>query len=256
MSFPKKKKTLGEFVTANTLIDQYIEELFEETKKQFLSFVKKENQISSISDLDLYRGYIDKSSPLYYDSKYRNTINEKEKRMIVAIDNKIYLKSISNKNENNVSYSIELSKDIILFPDSINMEGYENIKIIDYIGDAVYIIYNDNVGILKHGFKTIGNNVVVDSVIINNAKNKIAYVEQTENNVSGILHRVDIKNNYEDFIVSKNAFYYNLCFDSITDELCYLVDFNEIEEYGVFLIIDNNNKITFIDDEVTYIIKN
>ena len=256
MSFPITKKTLGEFVTANTLIDQYIEELFEETKKQFLSFVKKDNQISNIKDLDLYRGYIDKMSPLYYDSKYRNTISEKEKRNIITNNNKLYINGVSNKNESSITYSIDLSKDSILFPDTINMDGYDKIKIIDYINEPVYILYNNDNGTLKHGFKTISNNVVVDSVVLNNAKNKIAYIELTDSNVSGILHRVDIKNNYEDYIVSKNAFYYNLCFDSITDELCYIVNFNETEEFGTFLTIDDNNKITFIDDEVTYIIKN
>ena len=256
MNIPISKKTLGEFVTSNTLIDQYIENLFEETKKQYLSFVKNDNQISSIKDLDLYRGYIDKMSPLYYDSKYRNSIKEKEKRNIIAINNKVYINGVSNKKESNVAYSIDLSKDSILFPDTINMEGYEKIRIIDYINEPVYILYNDNYGILKHGVKTISNNVVVDSVVLNNAKSKIAYVELTESNVNGILHRIDIKNNYEDYIVSKNAFYYNLCFDNKTDELCYIVNFDETEEYGIFLTIDDNNKITFIDDEVNYIIKN
>ena len=256
MNMPITKKTLGEFVTANILIDQYIESLFEETKKQYLSFVKNDNQISNIKDLDLYRGYIDKMSPLYYDSKYRNSINEKEKRNIIEINNKVYINGVSNKNESNVAYSIDLSKDSILFPYTINMDGYDKIKIIDYINEPLYILYNDNYGLIKHGFKTISNNVVVDSVVLNNAKNKIAYVELTESNVNGILHRIDIKNNYEDFIVSKNAFYYNLCFDSITDELCYIVNYDETEEYGIFLTIDDNNKITFIDDEVIYIIKN
>ena len=256
MTMPISKKTLGEFVIGDVLIDQYIEGYFDETKKEFLSFIKNDNHISNIKDLDLYRGYIDKSSSLYYDSKYRQAMREKEKRNINIFDDIVFINSTSNTTERSMAYSFKLSKDNIIFPAPINMDTFDKIKIIDYIDEPIYIVYNDNAGTLKHGIRTISSNVIVDSVITNSAKNKIAYIEPTDSNVNGILHRVNIKNNYEDYIVSKNAFYYNLCFDTMDDSLCYLINFIENEEYGTFLTIDNNNKITFIDDEVTYIIKN
>ena len=252
-----EKKTLGEFVTSNTMIDNYINNLVEETRKEFLFYVSNNNKISKVHDLEFYRGYVDKMSQLYYDSKNRARMIMDEKRNICFFDNKIYIVGKSYKTDNNVTYCIDLINNKEFFADSINMAGFSNIKFIDYINDPIYILYNnDNEGVLKYGIKDISRRVIVDSVAIDSYKNKIAYVINNDNNINGELHMQELKNLSNDNIVSNNAFYYNIVFDSLTNDLCFLVNFDENEEYGTFLTFDSNNKLNFIDDEVMYILKN
>ena len=255
-SIPIQKKTLGEFVVSDTVIDQYLDNLFNETKMQYLYYIVNNNNVSNIKDLDLFRGYVDKTSQLFYDTKYRQTLKEKEIRKVKVFGNEVFINGVSNELDKEVSYKFSLSKDNVIFPDIINMNDYKKIKFIDYIDEPLYILYNENYGVLKYGIKNIAENVIVDSVTVDNTRSKIAFIEKNESNVNGILHRVDIKDNFTDYIVSNNAFYYNLFFDSMTNDLCFLINFDEKEEYGSFLTINDNNNITFIDDEVMYILKN
>lgn len=254
-----EKKRLSEFVTSSYSIDNYISQLIYNVKKQYLYYIYKAGTIHHINGLDLYRKFIEKDSFLLYDAEHNKTLNELEIRDIHYEKDNVFISGVSASDYNKVAYNITIDKNKELFADAINMNGYNDINYIGFLDSPIYLLEGENnITVLRHGIKELSKNVYLGSVVINDKKSAIAYVVKNsddEINYNGELHKVNVKNNDEDTIISEKAFAYNVVFDSDTGDLLYLLNYSAEEDVGTLICVDSNNKKYFIDDKVLYILK-
>ena len=256
---PIDKKHLSEFVVSSYTVDSFITSIIDNRKKKFSHYVDKAGVVYHINDLDLYRKYIERESKLLYDAEYNRLLSELEKRDIYYENDKIFLSGIASGADSKSAYVFTLEKTKEIFADSINIKGYKDIHFVGFIDNPVYLLEDENnTSVLKLGIKELSKNVYLGSVVINDKKTSIAYVVNNSNddiNYNGELHKVNVKNNDEDTIISEKAFAYNVVFDSDTGDLLYLLNYSAEEDMGTLICVDTNNKKYFIDDKVLYVLK-